>query len=430
MSIPSDAEAKQHHTFCAPNARSAALSGIRVMDMSRILAGPTCTQIMGDLGADIVKLEKPGSGDDTRKWGPPYISDPSGQPTTESAYYLAANRNKRSLALDFTRPEGREILLRLLADCDVLVENFKTGTLKRHGLDYGSLAERFPSLVYCSITGFGQTGPYAQRAGYDYLAQAMGGIMSITGSPDGPPMKVGVGIADVTTGLYATIGIMAALRHRDATGRGQHIDVALLDTQVSWLVNEATNYLVSGARPVRRGNEHPNIVPYKVFATADGFIVLAVGNDAQFRRWCALAELESLAADERFITNAARVENRAALDDRVASAMKRRTSAQWLAALEQADIPAGPVNAIDEVFQDPQVLARGMRIEMAYPHGASGSVALVGSPLKLSETPVCYRHPPPLAGEHSRSLLAELADLGEQEIANLVAAGIVSSEQS
>ncbi|MCX5580885.1 CaiB/BaiF CoA transferase family protein [Kaistia terrae] len=404
-----------------------ALSGIRVLDMSRILAGPTCTQILGDLGAEIIKLEKPGAGDDTRKWGPPYIEGPDGQETTESAYYLSANRNKRSLGLDFTKPEGHAILLRLLESCDVLVENFKTGTLKRYGLDHDSLKTRFPGLVYCSITGFGQTGPYAARAGYDYIAQAMGGIMSVTGSPDGPPMKVGVGIADVTTGLYATIGIIAALRHRDATGKGQHLDIALLDTQVSWLVNEATNYLVSGVRPVRRGNEHPNIVPYKAYETLDGFIVLAVGNDAQFRRWCDLADLGHLGEDPRFSSNANRVVNRVELDRHVAIAMKLRTTANWLAVLETEGVPAGPVNGIDEVFSDPQVLARGMRIEMPYPHDASGTVALVGSPLKLSETPVSYRYAPPLAGEHSKTLLSQLAGLADDEIVDLVAKGVVSS---
>lgn len=407
-----------------------ALSGIRVLDMSRILAGPTCTQILGDLGAEIIKLEKPGAGDDTRKWGPPYVEGPGGHVTTESAYYLAANRNKRSLALDFTKPEGREILLRLLENCDVLVENFKTGTLKRYGLDHDSLKERFPALVYCSITGFGQTGPYAQRAGYDYIAQAMGGIMSVTGSPDGPPMKVGVGIADVTSGLYATIGIIAALRHRDTTGKGQHVDIALLDTQVSWLVNEATNYLVSGVRPVRRGNEHPNIVPYKTYETLDGFIVLAVGNDTQFQRWCELAKLENLAGDERFSTNANRVLNRVELDRHVAAAMKSRTTADWLAVLEKAGVPAGPVNGIDEVFKDPQVLARGMRIEMPYQHDASGGVALVGSPLKMSGSPVSYRYAPPLAGEHTRTLLSELTELSDDEIVNLIANGVVCSVET
>jgi crotonobetainyl-CoA:carnitine CoA-transferase CaiB-like acyl-CoA transferase len=404
-----------------------ALAGLRVLDLSRILAGPTCTQVLGDLGAEVIKIEKPGAGDDTRKWGPPFATGPDGQPTTESAYYLSSNRNKRSLALDFTRPEGKALLMRLLASCDVLIENFRTGTLRRHGLDYASLKDRFPRLVYCSVTGFGQTGPYAQRAGYDYLAQAMGGIMSITGAPDGPPMKVGVGIADVTTGLYATIGILAALRHRDATGEGQHVDACLLDTQVSWLINEATNYFLSGVRPVRRGNSHPNIVPYRVYASADGHLVLAVGNDAQFRRFCEIAGAPALADDPRFATNAARVCNREAIDAEVEAAMARRSTADWLAALERAGIPAGPVNHIDEVFADPQVQAREMQVTMPYAHSASGRVDLVGSPLKLERTPAAYRHPPPVLGEHTRELLAEIAGLDAAEIEALLEAGVIGA---
>lgn len=402
-----------------------ALAGLRVLDLSRILAGPTCTQVLGDLGADVIKVEKPGAGDDTRGWGPPYVTGPDGRPTTESAYYLSANRNKRSIAIDFTRPDGKAILMRLVDRADVLVENFKTGTLKRHGLDFATLNARHPKLVYCSITGFGQTGPYAARAGYDYLAQAMGGIMSVTGAADGPPMKVGVGIADVTTGLYAAIGILAALRHRDATGRGQHVDMALLDTQVSWLVNEATNFLVSGVRPPRRGNEHPNIVPYKVFATADGFVVLAVGNDAQFSRWCELAGMTELAADPLYATNAARVTNRQALNGKVAGAMRGKTSAEWLELLEGAGIPGGPVNHIDEVFADPQVLSRGMKIDMPYRHSASGTVSLVGSPLKLSETPATYRAAPPKAGEHSLDILREIGISDAAWIDRLTASGVL-----
>jgi crotonobetainyl-CoA:carnitine CoA-transferase CaiB-like acyl-CoA transferase len=395
--------------------RTGALAGLRVLDLSRILAGPTCTQILGDLGADIIKVEKPGAGDDTRAWGPPYVTGPDGQPTTESAYYLSANRNKRSIAIDFTESEGREVLVRLLEKSDVLVENFKTGTLKRYGLDFETLHPRFPRLVYCSITGFGQTGPYASRAGYDYLAQAMGGIMSVTGAADGPPMKVGVGIADVTTGLYATIGILAALRHRDVSGFGQHIDMALLDTQVSWLVNEATNFLTSGIRPPRRGNEHPNIVPYKVYGTKDGFIVLAVGNDTQFARWCEVAGAAHLAEDPLYATNAARVVNRGQMDEQVAKAMKDKTTAEWLGALEPLGVPCGPVNHIDEVFGDDHVLSRGMRIEMPYRHSASGKVSLVGSPIKMSRTPPAYRYAPPKNGEHSREILEEFGCLPSSE---------------
>ena len=402
-----------------------ALSGLRVLDLSRILAGPTCTQILGDLGAEVLKIERPGAGDDTRKWGPPFVTGRDGGPTRESAYYLSANRNKRSIALDFTQPEGKALLLRLLEGCDILVENFKTGGLARHGLDYESLRKSHPRLIYCSITGFGQTGPYRARAGYDYLAQAMGGVMSITGAPDGPPMKVGVGIADVTTGLYATIGILAALRRRDVTGEGQQVDVCLLDTQVSWLINEATNYLVSGERPVRRGNDHPNIVPYRVYATLDGHIVLAVGNDSQFQAWARLAGREDLAQDPAFATNPARVRNRDLVNETVARIMATRSSAEWLAALEAAGVPAGPVNNIDEVFADPQVLARGMRISMPYDHSQSGTVELVGSPLKLSATPVSYRHPPPVAGEHTDEILASVAGVSEEMLDDLRARGVI-----
>lgn len=386
-----------------------ALAGIRVLDMSRILAGPTCTQILGDLGADVIKIEKPGEGDDTRRWGPPYVAGRDGKPTTESAYYLAANRNKRSVALDFTSPEGRSAVMALLGSSDILIENYKVGTLERYGLGYEQLKAEFPSLIYCSITGFGQTGPYANRAGYDFLAQAMGGIMSVTGEPDGSPMKVGVGISDITTGLYATIGILAALHHRKETGEGQHIDVSLLDTTVSWLVNEATNFLTSGIRPVRRGNEHPNIAPYKVYQTADGYVVLCVGNDGQFRRWCEVAGMPQAAEDPRFVTNDARIRNRRAVDAVVAEAMRTRTSEEWIHALEAVSVPVGPVNGIDEVFANPHVLARGMKIEMPHPKAESGKVALVGSPLKLSATPVTYRYPPPVCGEHTEEVLAEQA---------------------
>jgi len=386
-----------------------ALSGVRVVDISRILAGPTCTQILGDLGADVLKVEQPGRGDDTRRWGPPYVTGPNGSETSEAAYYLAVNRNKRSVAIDLSTEAGLEKLNELLASADVLVENFKAGSLERYGLGYEEVQVRFPRLVYCSITGFGRTGPYRERPGYDFVAQSMGGIMSITGEPDGSPMKVGVGIADVASGLYAAIGILAALRHRDQTGEGQQVDIALLDTQVSLLVNEATNYFVAGEVPRRRGNEHPNIVPYGVYGTSDGYIVVAVGNDAQFERWCEVAGASELAEDERFVTNAARVDNREALDELVVPLMRTRSSADWLTRLEAAGVPCGPVSSLDEVFSDPQVLAREMRIEMDYPHSREGSISLVGSPLKLSATPVTYRTPPPLLGEQS----AHLEDMDE-----------------
>ncbi len=309
-----------------------ALAGVRVLDLTRILAGPTCTQLLGDLGADVIKIERPGAGDDTRKWGPPYVQGTDG-PTAESAYYLCANRNKRSVAIDIATEAGQALLRRLLAKCDVLVENFKVGDLARYGLDWAQLKGEFPWLVYCSITGFGQTGPYAPRAGYDYLAQGLGGIMSLTGAPDGPPMKVGVGIADLMCGMYATVAILAALRHRDATGHGQHIDAALLDTQVAWLANEATNFLLSGQVPKRQGTEHPNIVPYQTFATADGYVILAVGNDAQFQKWCRFAGASELAADPRFATNSLRVEHRRELYARMPDHMRAKTTAEWVAGL-------------------------------------------------------------------------------------------------
>jgi crotonobetainyl-CoA:carnitine CoA-transferase CaiB-like acyl-CoA transferase len=376
--------------------------------LSRILAGPTCTQILGDLGADVIKIEKPGEGDDTRKWGPPFVVGADGEETAESAYYLCANRNKRSVELDLGTPAGKSAVLALIVQSDVLVENFKVGALARYGLDYASLRSRFPRLIYCSITGFGQHGPYAARAGYDHVAQAMGGIMSLTGDPQGQPTKVGVGIADVTTGLYATIAILAALRHRDKTGLGQHLDCSLLDTQVSWLINEATNYFLSGRTPHRKGNAHPNICPYNVYQTQDGHVVLAVGNDAQFRRWSEIAGATDLVQDSRFTTNAVRLTNRAALETIVAERMQRRSSSFWIEALEQAGIPCGPVNTIEQVFADPHVVARQMKIAMPYGSSRSGQVELLGSPLKMSETPVRYRRPPPRLGEHTREVLAEV----------------------
>jgi crotonobetainyl-CoA:carnitine CoA-transferase CaiB-like acyl-CoA transferase len=384
------------------------LAGLRVLDLSRILAGPTCTQILGDLGADVIKVERPNDGDDTRKWGPPFVAGVDGGPTAESAYYLCANRNKRSVALDIATDEGKRAILALIARSDVLVENFKAGGLARYGLDYATLSQHFPGLIYCSITGFGQSGPYSARPGYDHVAQAMGGIMSLTGDPDGPPMKVGVGIADVTTGLYATIGILAALRHRDRTGVGQHIDCSLLDTQVSWLINEATNYFLSGEEPRRKGNSHPNICPYNVYRTQDGHVVLAVGNDAQFQRWAEIARAPELARDPRFATNATRLGNRVALEPIVAERMRSRLSSFWIDALEQAGVPCGPVNTIEQVFADPHVRARQMKITMAYESARGGRIDLLGSPLKLSKTPVSYRRPPPRLGEHSCEVLAEV----------------------
>ena len=401
------------------------LTGIRVFDLTRILAGPTCTQLLGDLGADIIKIERPSVGDDTRSWGPPYVKDADGNDTTESAYYLSANRNKRSITIDLRRAEGIALAKQLIAKCDVLIENFKVGSLAKLGLGYDELKGEFSNLVYCSVTGFGQTGPYADRAGYDFLAQGLGGIMSITGDPDGPPMKVGVGIADVMTGMYASTAILAALRHRDATGQGQHIDTCLLDTQVSWLINEGTNYLVSGKIPVKLGNDHPNIVPYKVFGTADGYVILAVGNDRQFQDWCRYAGAEDLGADPRFATNPLRIGNREALYEAMPAYMERKTTQQWLDGLASAKVPCSPVNNIKQVFENEQVQARGMRIEMDHPKAGSGKVPLIGNPLKMSATPPQYRQAPPILGEHTDEVLAEVLGLDEAEILALKQAGTV-----
>jgi crotonobetainyl-CoA:carnitine CoA-transferase CaiB-like acyl-CoA transferase len=401
------------------------LAGIRVFDLTRILAGPTCTQLLGDLGADIIKVERPGQGDDTRKWGPPYLKTEDGQDSHESAYYLSSNRNKRSLGLDISQAEGQALARQLIARSDVLIENFKVGGLAKYGLGYDDLKAEHPRLVYCSITGFGQTGPYAPRPGYDYLAQGMGGIMSLTGEPEGEPMKVGVGVADVVCGLYASTAILAALRHRDATGEGQHIDLALLDTQVAWLVNEGLNFLTSGKVPKRQGNEHPNIVPYKVLPASDGFFILAVGNDRQFKSFCDLAGTPELAEDPRFKTNPDRVHNREALYEILPTLTVEKTSREWVEGLAERKVPAGPVNDLEQVFDDPQIRHRGMEIMMDYPGSESGEVKLIGNPIKLSATPVSYRHPPPREGQHSDQLLRELLDLDEAEIARLREQGII-----
>jgi crotonobetainyl-CoA:carnitine CoA-transferase CaiB-like acyl-CoA transferase len=401
------------------------LAGLRVLDLSRILAGPTCTQMLGDLGADVLKIERPGEGDDTRRWGPPFLQDADGRDTGESAYYLAVNRNKRSVAIDIAHPEGRALIRRLLADCDLLVENFKVGGLKKHGLAYADLRADFPGLVYCSITGFGQTGPYAPRAGYDYLAQGAGGIMSLTGEPGGPPLKVGVAIADIMCGMYASVAVLAALRHRDATGEGQEIDLALLDTQIAWLANQASAYLVSGRVPGRLGNEHPTIVPYRVFQTQDGWVILAVGNDGQFRKWCAFAGLPELAADPRFATNAGRVVDRAALSALMEPAMRQRTTTEWVDGLSAAGVPCGPVNDLAQVFEDPQVLARQLRIDMAHPLAAGGSVPMVANPIRMSRTPPAYRAAPPTLGQHTAEVLRERLGLDDAELDRLRRAGAI-----
>ena len=383
------------------------LSGLRVLDLSRILAGPTCTQLLGDYGADVIKVERPGSGDDTRSWGPPYVTGADGEPTGESAYYLSANRNKRSVAVDVATPEGAEMVRRMARDCDVVIENFKPGGLRKYGLDHEALRAENPRLVYCSISGFGQTGPNAEKPGYDLLAQAWGGIMSLTGEPEGEPMKVGVGIADVVCGLYACTAILSALRHRDATGEGQHIDLALVDAQVAWLVNAGTNYLLSGEEQPRLGNGHPNIVPYQVFAVRDGHLVVAAGNDAQFARFCAILGREELATAADYVRNVDRVRNREALIAELAPIIATWSKNDIVAAMEAAKVPGGPINTLSEVFASEQVAARGMRISMPYPGAKTGEVPLIGNPVKFSATPVTYRRPPPVCGEHTAEVLAE-----------------------
>ncbi len=408
-----------------PVANTGPLKGLRILDLTRILAGPICTQLFGDLGADIIKIERPGAGDDTRKWGPPYVKDNNGQDTSESAYYLSANRNKRSVAVDVANPEGVALIKRLLQHCDVLVENFKVGGLEKYGLSYNDLKEEFPGLVYCSITGFGQTGPYASQAGYDYLAQGMGGIMSITGEPEGQPMKVGVAIADIMCGMYASTAIVAAVRHRDATGMGQHIDLALLDSQVSWLANVALNYLTSGNDPKRLGNQHPNIVPYQVFAASDGYFILAVGNDSQFRKFCEFAGLEGLADEAGYATNDARVQNRDDLIPLIEAATSLKPKAYWLEGLAGIGVPVGPVNTVPEAFADPQVQHREMQITMPHAKAGPDGVSLIGNPVKMSETPVCYRHAPPVLGEHTDDVLEELLGLDEGNLEALRAEGVI-----
>ena len=401
-----------------------ALAGIRIFDMSRVLAGPACTQILGDLGAEVIKVERPGIGDDTRKWGPPYLKDPDGQDTTESAYYLAINRNKRSITLDITKPEGRDLALRLIERCDAVVENFKVGDLARRGLAYEQIRERFPRLVYCSITGFGQTGPYKERPGYDYLAQAMGGIMSVTGEPGGRPMKVGVAIADVMTGMYATTAILAALSHRDATGVGQHIDLALLDSQLAWLANVGQGYLISGDEPPRLGNDHPTVVPYGVFGAADGPFVIGVGNDGQFQRFCAFAGRPELAHDERFVTNAARVRNRDALVALIAEVVARHPTRYWIEGLVKVKVPASPINTVAQAFADPQAKHRGMVAEIDHPL-TEKPLPMTANPIRMSQTPVEYRHAPPTLGQDTEAVLADLLDMNGAEVAELRRRGVV-----
>ncbi len=392
-----------------------ALDGITVLDLSRVLAGPLCTMMLADLGAEVIKVERPGEGDETREWGPPWAG-------TESAYYLCVNRNKRSITVDLKKEEGKEIIRRLARTADVVVENFKTGTLEKLGLGYDDLIEISPRLVYCSITGYGQTGPDRDLPGYDFAIQGRGGIMSITGESDGPPMKVGLAIVDVTAAMNAAVAILAALRARDILGRGQKIDISLLDTQVAWLVNRASNYLVGDSEPKRYGNAHPNIVPYETFKAKDKHFNLAVGNDAQFSRLCDILGAPDLCADPRFSTNPARVQHRSEVVAVLSEHFTTRSADEWLDLFKAGKIPAGPINTIPEVLADPHVIARDMVVQM--PHPTAGTVRLVGSPLKLSATPPRYRRHPPLLGEHTREVLIELG-FSEGEAVSLREGGVV-----
>jgi len=383
--------------------------------------------MFADFGADVIKVERPGSGDDTRHWGPPYIKDAEGNDSREAAYFKSANRNKQSLTLDFTQPEGQRLVRELVAQCDVLLENFKVGGLAAYGLDYASLKALNPRLIYCSITGFGQTGPYAKRAGYDFMIQGLGGLMSLTGRPEGEegagPVKVGVALTDILTGLYATVGVLAALSQREQSGIGQHIDVALLDVQVACLANQAMNYLTTGVAPKRLGNAHPNIVPYQDFPSADGNFIIAVGNDSQFRKLCAVAGFPALADDPRFSTNKARVAHRAELIPLLRQATVFKSTAEWIALLEEAGVPCGPINDLAQVFSDPQVQARGLKIEL--PNGLGSHTPLVASPLRLSATPVEYRNAPPLLGEHTEQVLQRHLGLTAEQIEALRGAGVI-----
>jgi glutaryl-CoA transferase len=398
---------RRQQLSAAPGSEAGPLSGLRVLDLTRILAGPSCTQLLGDYGADVTKVEKPGTGDDTRGWGPPYVQDMDGNESAESAYYLSSNRNKRSIAVDISSHQGAETIRNLASKCDIFIENFKLGGLSTYGLDYPALRLVKPDLIYCSITGFGQTGPYAARPGYDLLAQAYGGIMSLTGTPEGEPMKVGVGIADVMCGMYAATAILAALRHRDRTGEGQQIDIGLVDTQIAWLANEGVNYLNSGEVPERRGNQHANIVPYQVFQASDDYVIVAVGNDAQFACFCNVIGKDALAKNPDYATNSARVKNRDALLSILTPAIRSLTRDFILHGLECAGVPCGPINDLAAVFDSEQVAARGMKISMDHPVAATGKVELIGNPVKFSKTPVTYRHAPPVCGADTEAVLQD-----------------------
>jgi crotonobetainyl-CoA:carnitine CoA-transferase CaiB-like acyl-CoA transferase len=398
--------------------RSGPLAGLRVFDLTRVLAGPTCAQMLGDLGAEVIKIEKPGAGDDTRGFAPPTMPG-----TTESAYFVGVNRNKLSVTLDIAKPQGQALAKRLIAQSHILVENFKVGALAKYGLAYDQLRAEHPKLVYCSITGFGQTGPYAPRPGYDGLIQGFGGIMSLTGEPGGMPMKVGVPVADLFAGLYGCIGVLAALRHAEATGQGQQIDIGMLDTHLAWLANQAMNFLATGEDPPRLGNDHPNIVPYQVFATADGHIMLSIGNDPTFAKFCRAFGIAHLLDDPRFATNAARVTNRQLVTDTLAPVMRRHATVEWIEKLEAESIGCGPINTLSQVFADPHVAARGMVLSL--PHASGAPVQVVANPVKLSATPADYPNPPPLLGQHTDEVLARLLGLDAGERESLRAEGVI-----
>ncbi|WP_428718646.1 CaiB/BaiF CoA transferase family protein [Undibacterium curvum] len=411
----------------ATTSTKTALGHLRVLDLTRVLAGPWCAQNLADLGAEVIKVERPGAGDDTRSWGPPYLRDEDGANTSEAAYYLTANRGKLAITVDIATVEGQQIIRELAAQSDVVLENYKVGQLAKYGLDYASLKQIKPDLIYCSITGFGQEGPYAARAGYDFIVQGMGGFMSLTGErddlPGGGPQKAGVAIADLMTGMYATIAVMAALSHRDRTGEGQYIDMALLDVQVAMLANMNMNYLTTGVAPQRWGNAHANIVPYQTFATSDGHIIVAAGNDSQYKKFVQIGGRPELADDARFSSNPARVQHREQLIPLLAEMVRLKTKQEWITLLEQAGVPCGPINRLNEVFDDPQVKARQMQISL--PHPSAGSAPLVASPMKLSATPVSYRNAPPLLGQHTEQILSDLLHYDAERIAELRARKVV-----